>query len=100
VICSSSLWSPFSSGEFPPPGEIGIVERSTGEGGLPPCVSASRDVVAIAVVWNTGRELQGKKEVKRESCAELMYGAKQTVNVLTQRMKGGIAALHQAKPCG
>jgi hypothetical protein len=42
-----------------------MVERSTGEAGLPPWVGASRDVVAIAVVWDAARRnLEAKKEMK------------------------------------
>ncbi len=48
MICSSSLCSAFTSGVLPPSGEIGIVERSTWEAGLPLWVGASRVVVAIA----------------------------------------------------
>lgn len=48
VICSSSLCSSLDPVEFPPSGEIGMVDRSTGEAGFTLCVGASRDVVAIA----------------------------------------------------
>jgi hypothetical protein len=46
VICSSSLGFVLDS-LFPPSGEIGIVDRSTGEVGFAPLEGASRLVEAI-----------------------------------------------------
>jgi len=51
VICASSPRSAFSSGVLPPSGEIGMVERSTGEAGLPLWVGASRVVADMANDW-------------------------------------------------
>jgi hypothetical protein len=62
VICSSSPRSAFSSGVLPPSGEIGMVERSTGEPGLPLWVGASRVVAAMAGVWGDVVRALGDRE--------------------------------------
>jgi hypothetical protein len=72
VICSSSPRSAFSSGELPPSGEIGMVERSTGEAGLPLWVVASIVVAAMAGTWVDVMYLERENQVEKNARDEVI----------------------------
>jgi hypothetical protein len=78
VICSSSPRWAFSSGVLAPSGEIGMVERSTGEAGSSLWVGASRVVAAMARVRKMRSDLllkiknRDEVTVRRRECMYLL----------------------------